>query len=92
MKTAVYKYVLTEAVNEVVVPIDARFIHVANQREQICVWAEVSTDPAIPECTRTLYVVGTGHLVPEPEKTQHIGSALMQDGAFVFHIYEEKQQ
>lgn len=79
----VHKYVLSESVNQVSTFEGAKFIHVANQCEQITVWAEVNT--LARECSRMLYVVGTGHEVPR--FGEHVGAALMADGAFVFHVY-----
>lgn len=40
------------------------------------------------ECMRRLHVVGTGGEVPR--SSRHIGSVLMAEGAFVFHVYEER--
>ena len=84
----VHKYVLSDVVNQVSTYGGARFLHVANQREQITVWAEVNT--LEHECLRTLHVVGTGHDVPS--SSDYIGSALMAGGDFVFHIYAERTQ
>jgi hypothetical protein len=82
----VHKYVLTDTRNEVSTFEHARFRHVANQREQITVWAEVNTLER--ECVRTLHVVGTGHEVPR--RAGYIGSAVMAGGDFVFHVYAER--
>lgn len=65
----------------------ARFLHVANQREQITVWAEVN--PQAPRCARFLHVVGTGF--DAPEDADYIGTALMASGTFVFHIYADRE-
>ena len=81
----VHKYVLTQVENEIETHAGARFLHVANQREQICVWAEVNTD--LSRVTATLFVVGTGNPVPARAKT-HLGSAVMADGDFIFHVYQ----
>lgn len=79
----VHKYTLDDAVNQVATYEGARFIHVDNQRERITVWADVNTLER--ECVRTLHVVGTGGEVPF--RAEHIGSALVADGSFVFHVY-----
>jgi hypothetical protein len=86
MKT-IHKYILSDAANKVPTFAGARFIHVANQREQIAVWAEVNTLER--ECMRTLHVVGTGHQAPP--FAEHVGSALVDGGTFVFHIYAEPE-
>lgn len=85
MKT-IHKYVLSDVRNEVGTYEGAQFVHVANQHEQITVWVEVNT--LARECMRTLHVVGTGGEVPPGAR--HVGSALMADGHFVFHVYAEE--
>lgn len=79
----IHKYVLTDVVNEVLTFERAKWLYVANQHEQITVWAEVNTLER--ECMETLHIVGTGHEVPSG--VRHIGSALMDSGRFVFHVY-----
>lgn len=79
----VHKYVLDATENPVPTYEGARFVHVANQREQITVWAEVNTLER--ECMTTLHVVGTGGEVPNG--TRHVGTAVMAGGDFVFHVY-----
>lgn len=79
----VHKYALRDVENHVTTFEGVRFLHVANQREEIALWAEVDTEA--PEVVRTVYVVGTGHEVPAG--VEYVGSALMSGGAFVFHVY-----
>ena len=86
MKT-VHKYLLDDVRTQVSTYEGARFIHVANQRERIAVWAEVNT--LARECVRTLHMVGTGTDVPAG--TDHIGSALVAAGEYVFHIYANRE-
>ena len=50
----------------------------------LCVWMQIS-DKAIPK-PMSFVVVGTGHPVPEDEKTHWVGSATM--GNYVWHVYE----
>lgn len=79
----VHKYVLTGSVNEVSTFEGARFVHVANQHDEITVWAEVNTMER--ECMATLHVVGTGGEVPVGAR--FVGTALMASGNYVFHVY-----
>lgn len=81
----VHKYALTEPTNKVSTFEGARFIHVANQREQVTVWAEVNTMER--ECLANLHIVGTGGEVPSGGR--FVGSALMASGNLVFHVYAE---
>ena len=84
----VYKYPLTEAVNGVQTFRGARFLHADNQRERITVWAEV--DERADPCVRVLFVVGTGDEVPN--FGEYLGTVLVDDGAFVFHIYVQPEE
>jgi hypothetical protein len=82
MKT-IHKYVIDKSTNDVSTYENATFLHAANQHDQITVWAEVNT--LNRECMRTLYIVGTGHKAPD--HCDYVGSALMDGGRYVFHIY-----
>ena len=62
------------------------WLHVANQNDEICVWYEVDTSQ--PTGRYVLHIVGTGQAIPE-RATRYVGTALMADGNFVFHVYEE---
>lgn len=84
----IWKFILAGAVNDVEMPNGARVIEVHEQHGQICVWAWV--DPAARRVTRRLVVVGTGHAAPENElEAAYVGSAHLQGGAFVFHVFDE---
>lgn len=86
MPDAVWKYTLDRAVNEIGLPSGATVLTVAAQRNEICLWARV--DPRAEKVTlRTFRVVGTGHEELTGGET-YIGSALINDGAFVFHVFE----
>lgn len=83
----IHKYVLDEGRNELLTYECARFIHVDNQQERVTVWAEVRT--MARECMRTLHIVGTGGEVPAD--ADYVGSALVSGGAFVFHVYADRE-
>jgi hypothetical protein len=85
----IHKYVLNDPATNVPTFERVKWLHVDNQHESITVWAEVNTLER--ECTRTLYVVGTGQEVPR-EATRHIGSAVFRNGQFVFHVYAGGEQ
>ena len=57
--------------------------HIGLQGGGICIWAEVR--PENPMVDRNFYVVGTGHPIPA-EARYYRGT--IQQGAFVWHIYE----
>lgn len=87
MARQVFKYVLSDVVNEVPTFRGARFLHVDNQRERITVWAEV--DERAEPYLRRVHVVGTGYEIPT--FGEYLGSVLMDGGSFVFHIYVDPE-
>lgn len=83
----IHKYVLPFPHNEVSTFERARFLHAAEQHEQITVWAEVNTLER--ECRRTVHVVGTGGEVPP--NVDYVGTAVCAGGEYVFHIYADRE-
>ena len=65
----------------------ATFVTVANQDEQIAVWALVNS-PA-RGCFRTLHIVGTGG--EAPSGGVYVGTVVMADGSLEFHVYAEPE-
>lgn len=65
-------------------PKGAKPLHVAVQDDKPCLWMLV--DPAAGREDRTFYVHGTGH--PVRPESQHLGSFMLYDGAFVGHLFE----
>jgi hypothetical protein len=64
-------------------PTNAKILSVQDQRGTICIWAEVGD---YTETGRTFRIVGTGHQIPD-ESLNFI--ATVQQGDFVWHIYEQ---
>lgn len=56
------------------------------KRETIRLWAHI--DDAMPAEPRTFVVYGTGHQTRPPEDLKFIGTVLMMDGDFVWHVFE----
>jgi hypothetical protein len=68
---------------QVKMPEGARVIHVGlDPQGELCMWAEVMVQNKQTE--RTIYVVGTGHVVSPNAK--YLGSVTMNP--FVWHVYE----
>ena len=59
------------------------FLHVAYQGETLCIWGE--GDPKNPSADTPIYIVGTGH--PVPEGVAYIGTVLDRGGLLVWHVY-----
>jgi len=88
--TTVYKYDLTMSeVNDIVhfdMPAGARILSAGNQRERLCVWAEV--DPARRPVSRRFRVAGTGHPLKLPVNAVFVGTVLFMHGELVLHVYD----
>jgi hypothetical protein len=66
---------------------DARIVHFGVQGETLCVWVELTPEPAesAGHSPLEVVVVGTGHPLP-PGKWTHRGTT--EDGPFIWHLYE----
>lgn len=90
MKRVIWKYswdpVMTEMNFDM--PVNAKILHVDVQRGIPCIWAMV--DPTVSSENRQFLLWGTGASLPGNETIhlEHLGSFLMQEGRFVFHIFE----
>lgn len=87
MKT-IHKYpiILDAEFLVIEVPEGAEFLHVAEQHGTICLWALVKTDALMVR--RRIRVVGTGLDASDLSREQYIGSVLVFNGTYVFHIFD----
>jgi hypothetical protein len=69
---------------EIGMPAGAEVLSVHAQYGAICLWALLNPDAAVEQ--RTFRIHGTGHLVLEPGR--FLGTVLMGDGDFVWHVFE----
>jgi len=67
-------------------PAGARILHVALQRDQICLWALVDPDAEVAPVKA--WIIGTGHRVVADE-WRHAGT--VQIGDFMWHVFLEAQ-
>ena len=88
----IYKYELNSSdirtgVFPVIMPHDAKYLHVDAQGDQIFIWAEVDTESSM--LAHHFEVFGTGCEIHGDMGVDraYVGSLLMQDGALVFHVY-----
>jgi len=91
MKT-IFKYELkcfghSNLAEPVMMPHDAKYLHVGSQGGCMYIWAEIDTESRTLE--HTFEVFGTGHemYVDMGVEREHVGSLIMNDGALVFHVY-----
>jgi len=85
---AIYKYPLElkPDAQEIELPMGAKILSVANQREQICVWAHVNPDVKETQ-TFQFKIFGTGHPCELPANAQFLGTVLIAGGSFIWHIF-----
>jgi hypothetical protein len=67
-------------------PEGAKILTAHEQNGDICVWAEVDSEQLKME-QREILVFGTGHSIPD-EPRRYIGTAFLENGGLVFHVYE----
>jgi len=68
-------------------PQDAKYLHVGAQGDQMFIWAEVDTDSSMIEHTFEVFSTGSEMYENMGVERRHIGSFMMNDGALVFHVY-----
>jgi hypothetical protein len=87
MKT-IYKYIIRHDRLKIQMPKGARLLTAREQANEICVLAEVDTEE--PTKQRHFQVFGTGHPMHEGMDTsrEYVGTAHLEGGALVFHVYE----
>jgi len=67
------------------IPVGARLLHVAAQRNDACMWFEVDTEAGTEPRSFQIFGTGTG---PIRDGLNFIGTCIFADGALVLHIYE----
>lgn len=87
MSHRIWKYPLAfEEIQDVKMPAGSMVVHVAEQQEQIVLWALVDT--AAPLEVRRFKLAGTGHEVPsDGEVFPYLGTAVMSNG-YVWHVFD----
>jgi hypothetical protein len=70
-------------VQTIIAPIEAEFLHVANQYGKPRVWFRCNPD--IPQRPYTIAMVGTGH--PAPINGKYLGTILIAGDSLVFHFF-----
>jgi hypothetical protein len=67
-------------------PQGAKVLHFAEQHSQFCFW-EIHEAGETETERRIFQIVGTGHEA-DVDPAQHIGTCLVHDGDYVFHLFE----
>ena len=93
MKREIWKYHLEPGKNLVLMPAKADILSVANQRDQIALWALVNLDNAMD--ARHIEVFPTGHEIPELPAIPRIAIrrfiGTVQIGAYVWHVFDRRE-
>lgn len=82
----IWKFILQPEI-DVEMPFGAEVLSVAAQGEDICLWAKV--DPVAPKESRSFVGFGTGHEIPDTAHLKFVGTAMLNLGSMVFHIFEK---
>ena len=84
MKT-IYKYNLTHAIS-IHTHKDAKILHLAYQKDELCVWMEVDTEQ--PIVNRILEFAGTGWEITSRFEEAHYIGTVTDSAGFVWHWYD----
>ncbi len=84
---SIWKYVILPGRDpqRVVMPQGATILHAREQHDEVCVWADVETTN--PSADRFFEVFGTGWPMPDAER-RYVGTAHLDRGRLVFHVFE----
>lgn len=89
MNQTVWKIVLPVADRqEIECPTGAEFLCAREQFEQVCIWFRCAGGTSSFE-RRQIAIAGTGH--PIESQWLYIGTAALQGGALMFHVFEIPQ-
>lgn len=91
MNTAVYKYSFPHLRDEATFEMSSAstVVHAGLQGDTVCIWAHVQTDDDSAKVNRRFILRGTGEPLPTTGLYQHVGSFMINDGEFVFHVFED---
>lgn len=89
MKKVIFKYELTNSYNVLKLPLKSKVLCAMNQRETMQLWVEIDLGETKKEARKFL-VEGTGHSYDDSGNREYINSLKIQDGTFIFHVFEEK--
>ncbi len=76
--------------NAISAPKGTRFIKLAWQHQTVAIWGVVP-DQKAPMETRMVYMIGTGHNMPEAaDPDKYIGTVMLNYDNLVLHFFEGK--
>lgn len=87
MNMTIWKYKL-QPVCDIVMPVDAEILTVAEQNGGVCSWAKVNPN-AVAVQRRRFVSYATGETFCEDRNMRFIGTVTMPPAGFVFHVFEQ---
>ena len=84
----IYKYAVYLGQNSIILPKDAQILTVDEQHGVFRLWVVV--DPNGLHEQREIVIVGTGQVLPEQGKLEHINTFYSESGLYVWHAFEIK--
>jgi len=86
MTHTIWKTILAPTdMQEIDVPEGAELLTVREQHEQICLWFRCNPSNDLKK--RQIVICGTGHSIPEGFRYPYVGTAFLDGGQLVFHIF-----
>lgn len=88
MSQLIYKFILEmQEIQNIQMPKGAKLLSAQFQGDDLCLWA--LCDPNQPHMHRKIRLEGTGHEIQCLSDKEMEFIATVQDGRFVWHIFEE---
>lgn len=86
--TTIWKFELElKESQEIKLPSPARILSCQFQHGLLMLWAVVNPD--LPMHRRTVYIVGTGHPIPNVVPIDYVGTVQQGEGRFIWHVFAE---
>jgi len=91
----IFKYPLrAQDIQAVIMPLGSKILSIGTQfvegSEALFVWAMVDPVEESME-SKDIRIVGTGHIIMDPDEWSFIGTAMMMGGRLVWHIFERRK-
>jgi len=85
MKT-IWKTALdTVSFQEISLPENAEILHVGEQFNKVCLWYRC--EPYAEKTARSIAIIGTGHAAPDTDEGRYLGTASLDNGALILHVF-----
>lgn len=86
----IYKYpIMLQPYQVITMPLNHKILLVQVQHGRICLWALVDPESIDSPVGIRIYATGFDD-IDEPGELNYIGSVQMENGNFVWHVFEEK--